>query len=116
MSFTAYKEVNGLRLIYVLILILTFFFGGGLGNKWGQELVRTELGDRRSDSQVVGWCVKTNVEGMQGAGAPHPAIVQALPGISEWCANGWSEFKVWVDEQIEVGKERERAARSSETE
>jgi hypothetical protein len=86
-----------LKTFTVIALLFAAFLGG---QRWGEHLVRTELGDRRSDAQVTGWCVKSNLEGYQASGASFQQMQAALPEIAAYCDKSWGEFKVWVDAQI----------------
>jgi hypothetical protein len=98
------SKVNPKTILVASIVIALFVLGILLGARYGENLVRTEMGDRRSDMQVIGWCVKSNLEGFQASGAPYEALVAELPKVQEYCTQSWADFKEWVDLQIEASK------------
>jgi hypothetical protein len=102
------KQVNPTRVLIVAIMVALFVLGGLLGQRFGESLVRTEMGDRRSDMQVVGWCVKSNLEGHQANGANRMELIALLPDVTEYCTASWADFKVWVDAEIRNNARKEQ--------
>jgi len=112
MSFIPKRFVFGRTFWTVVIAIYCTVGGGIIGYKAGENVVREELGDRYSNTQVVGWCVRSSVGAMLDEGEPSQVIINEIPGISQWCSDSWGEYKGWLAHI----KEREDAARSQETE